>query len=181
MELPWVIKSVRFRATVTAYHPVDKNVPVIFPPFRLRSPKPPRAKREGNYRCRKTRVEDKTDFFTKRNMRAVVECLFVCWPAQKYLLMEHEYDVKNSYYIHCVYILKKDCERYLWPYVLNSWSWSYFEQLISECYHKEKRTKELTCSASETTLLFGWHHQVILFLAPPHPTTCQTFYCPNNE
>lgn len=113
MELPWLIISVQFRATVTAFHPVDEIVPVIFPPFRHRSPKPPKAKREGNYRCRKTRAQDKTDFFTKRNMRAVLECLFVCWPVQKYPQMEHEYDVKNSYIVHCVRILKKACERTL--------------------------------------------------------------------
>lgn len=58
-------------------------------------------------------MQDKNDFFTKRNVIAVLECLFVCWLAQKYLLMEHEYDVKNSYYVHCVHILKKDCERSL--------------------------------------------------------------------
>lgn len=85
---------------------MDEIVHVIFPPFRHRYANPQRAKREGNYRCRKTRAQDKTDFFTKRNMRTVLECLFCLlagMKAQKYPQMGHEYDYE-MFLLHTVYI-----------------------------------------------------------------------------
>ncbi len=118
--------------TVTAYHPVDEIVKVIFPPFRHRSANPLRAKREGNYRCRKTRAQDKTDFFTKRNMRTVLECLFVCWPGWK---------LRN---IH----------RWNMDMMLNI--------LTSYCLHSRRTMKHLLLKSVDHTMFLIHHHVLIL-------------------
>lgn len=108
------------------------------------------------------------DFFTKRNMRTVLECLFVCWPGWKLRNiyrwnMDMMLNILTSYCLHSRRTMKnlllKSVGHTMFlihhhVLILNNWS--------TNVIAGGGGRKNILCFRNNFN--FSWHHQVLLFL-----------------